>query len=400
MIKSSRRAAVVLSGTALALTATTLPAQAAATGWRVNSEIAARGSVTILFGVDAVSARDAWATGISLSNKNFAAKTVLRHWTGTRWQAIKLPAGLAKRWNSSFPFFTPIAASSARDAWVFNSLPQGATYLHLSGARWSIGRLSGSGTAGGNSIQVAAAKDFGKDNAWAFGAKVNLVSPTSVPVPYAAHFNGRRWTGQVVPGKGEITAVSSVSPSGIWAVVGRPSALSRSFIKGSTRPLVLHWTATTGWQQAAVQPVLPAGANLTAVVAEPDGTVWIGGSVKNGAKGTTAFAAKWIKAGSAWTLTRLGGASPGKWALADMVLDGRGGIFGLAVALNVKGEPERLWQLTGSTWSRVTPNFGKHEWILTQLASVPGTASVWGVGALKVGNSEDGLIAIAGPTPR
>jgi hypothetical protein len=83
-----------------------------------------------------------------------------------------------------------------------------------------------------------------------------------------------------------------------------------------------------------------------------------------------------------------------------MVPDGRGGIFGLAVAVNVKGERERLWQLTGSTWSRVTPNFGKHLWILTQLAAIPGTGSVWGVGAISIGNSEDGLIAIAGPTPR
>ena len=57
MIKSSRRAAVVLSGTALALTAAMLPAQAATTGWRVNAELSTPGNVSVLFSVDAVSRR-------------------------------------------------------------------------------------------------------------------------------------------------------------------------------------------------------------------------------------------------------------------------------------------------------------------------------------------------------
>ncbi|HEY2639322.1 MAG TPA: hypothetical protein VGI66_05505 [Streptosporangiaceae bacterium] len=396
MIKSlPRRAVVVLAGSAIGLTAVMLPAQAVTSGWRINAEFAARGTFNIIFGVDAVSARDAWAAGFSQNSKRPTPTTVLKHWTGTSWHAVTLPARLAKRWNSGFPLFTHIAASSARDVWVFTSILHGADYLHLNGARWSLGRLPG-----GNSIDITAARDFSKHDAWAFGGTLNLASPTLVAVPYAAHFNGRRWTARKLPGKGAITAVSAVSPSSIWAVVGRPSPLDPVLPAGSTRPLVLHWTAAAGWQQAAVQPVLPPGANLTSVVAEPDGTVWIGGSAKNGAKGTTAFAAKWTTGASSWTLARLGGASPGKWTLADMAPDGRGGIVGLAVAINVKGEPERLWQLTGSTWSRVTPNFGKHKWVLAQLAAVPGTASVWGVGALRVGASANGLIAIDGPTPR
>jgi hypothetical protein len=220
-------------------------------------------------------------------------------------------------------------------------------------------------------------------------------------VPYAAHFNGSKWTSNALPAKGAITAVSVASPTSIWAVVGRPDPfLSPAYAPGTTRPRVLHWTPSGGWAQAAVQPVLPAGANLTSVVTEPGGTVWIGGSLKNGAKGTTAVAAKWTTAASAWAVERLGGSSSAKWDLSDLAGDGRGGIWGLAVAGNVRGEPERLWHLTGTTWSKVTPNFGKREWILIQLAAVPGTASVWGVGAFKVGRSADALIAIDGPTPR
>ena len=138
---------------------------------------------------------------------------------------------------------------------------------------------------------------------------------------------------------------------------------------------------------------------MTSVLAEADGMVWIGGALKNGAKGTTAFAAKWTPAAPAWTIVQLGGPSPGTWELVDMAADGHGGSWGVALATNVKGQPSRLWHLSGATWSRVTPNFGRQQWILTQLAAVPGTASVWGVGTLNVGASRDGLIAIDGPAP-
>ena len=401
MIKSSRCAAVVLSGTALALTAATLPAQAATGGWRVSAVFSTRGSITALFSVDALSPRDAWATGVTESNKTFAFHPVLRHWTGASWRPVTLPAGVAKHLNSSnYPIVTQIAASSAGDVWVFNGFPRAPAYLHLNGTHWSTGRLPG-GTTAANATEITTAEAVSKRNAWAFGAKVNLASPAAQAVPYAAHFNGRTWTSQTLTGKGAITAVSAVSASSEWAVIGRPNAdISPGLTGGTTKPLVLHWTAKAGWRQAAVQPALPAGANLTSVLAEPGGTVWIGGSIKNGAKGTTAFAAKWTSAAKTWTLAHLGGASPGKWELVDMAAAGSGGIWGLALATNVNGQPSRLWHLSGATWSKVTPGFGKREWFLTQLAPVPGTASVWGVGALKAGRSTDGLIAIAGPTPR
>ena len=130
MIKSlPRRAALVLAGSAIGLTAVILPAQAAANGWRVNTEIGSRGSLDLMVGVDAVSARDAWAAGYSLNIKKLKLThtAVLRHWTGTSWHEVSLPARLAKRWNSSFLAFTP-AASSARDVWVFDGTPMGVSF--------------------------------------------------------------------------------------------------------------------------------------------------------------------------------------------------------------------------------------------------------------------------------
>ncbi len=391
--------AVVLSGSAIALTAAMLPAQASTAGWRVSAEFATRGHVNVILGVDAVSARDAWATGISGNDKKFTFQALLRHWTGTSWHSVTLPARLARKWNGGAPIFTQVAASSARDVWFLSGTQRGG-YLHLSGTRWSTGRLPGAGASLGNPLVIAAAKDFGTDNAWAFGAKVNLGSSTSKTVPYAAHFNGRSWSRQVVPGKGAVAAVSVVSPRSIWAVIGPYWATDPGSAQGATTPLVLHWTPASGWRQAAVQPSLPAGASLTSVVALPGGAVWIGGSLKNSASGTTAFAATWSTGAPAWKVARLGGASAGKWGMSEMAPDGRGGAWGVSFASNVKGQPERLWHLAGATWSADKPSFGKHLWILEQLAAVPGTGSVWGVGAVKAGKSEDGLIAIDGPTPR
>src|SRR4029077_11447372 len=145
------------------------------------------------------------------------------------------------------------------------------------------------------------------------------------------------------------------------------------------------------------QPVLPAGAILTSVLAEPGGKLLVGGSEKNTKKGTTPLAAKW--SGKSWTVTTLPGPSSAKWALSSLALDGKGGTWALAQASN--RESGRIWHLSGHTWSVVKPSFGKHAWILTQLAAVPHTDSVWAVGALKQGkNGALGLIAVAGPPPR
>jgi len=51
MIRSLRCAAVILSGSALALTAAVLPAQAATTGWRVSGTFAVRAGSMMKKGV-------------------------------------------------------------------------------------------------------------------------------------------------------------------------------------------------------------------------------------------------------------------------------------------------------------------------------------------------------------
>jgi hypothetical protein len=92
------------------------------------------------------------------------------------------------------------------------------------------------------------------------------------------------------------------------------------------------------------------------------------------------------------------GASPTKWDVGAMATDGRSGFWVTGVPAN--GNSAKLWHVTGGKWAAVQPNFGKHAWVLFQLAAVPHTDSVWGAGGLQEGKSAIGMMAVAGPTPR
>ncbi|HEY2315314.1 MAG TPA: hypothetical protein VGH96_17020, partial [Streptosporangiaceae bacterium] len=142
MIKSSsRRAAILLSGSALALAGTMLPAQAATTGWRISATYAVSASSTILSSVDAVSPGDAWAAGFTAKNTGSALPaTVIRHWTGKTWSPVTLPAGVARAWARQVPLFSVVGVSP-RDVWIFGSVRGG--YLRLNGRQWSTGTLPG-----------------------------------------------------------------------------------------------------------------------------------------------------------------------------------------------------------------------------------------------------------------
>jgi hypothetical protein len=426
VLKSSRRAALILSGSALVLAGSVLPAQAAASGWRVSATFTVRKGVSFQTGVDAVSAKDAWEVGFSGKDSgNSAPQFNLRHWTGKAWRTVTLPARTAKAWAKDAAFLTQVGASSARNVWVVDAVS--GAYLRLNGTRWSTGRLPGGGPSSESFLVITAVKVFSASNVWAFGESDSISSDDAAP--YAAHYNGKRWSTVSVPapasGSGVIAAVAAVSSASIWAV--EQTQPSGGVTPGlEPLPVVLHWTPATGWQDAAQQPALVAGDNLSSVAAEPDGDIWIGGSATNRKKGTSPLAAEWN--GTAWSAPRLlGAASSADWEIGSMAPDGSGGLWAVATAdsADIAGaaatarsvtaagriatarsaaasssEPQHLYHLQHATWSRVLPGFGKRQWLLEALALVPRSHSVWAVGALQAGSAADGLIAIDGPTPR
>lgn len=398
MIKRvSGRAAIILAGSALALAGNILPADAATTGWRVDTTIAVRGNANLLSSVTAVSPSDAWATGlVGKTSGSALPHTFIRHWNGKAWRPVPLPATIARQWARQDAFFSEVGASSARSVWVFGGLEGG--YLRLSGGRWSLRRLPGAGSvSSGTILQIDAAKVFSGSNVWALGERTSVSGTQLVNAAYAAHYNGRKWVQVTVPGSFAITAVSAASSKEMWAVEGSVNIFGTSIFPGPTPPVVLHWTASTGWQDASPQPTLAKGDQLTSVVAEPNGDVWFGGSAKNPARGTTPLAAEWT--GTSWSVKDLPmRATSTKWMIGGMTPDGTGGIWAQA-SHNSQGS--QIWRLHSGRWSQVRTAFGKRRWILQALALVPRTHSVWAVGAVLVGkSSSDGLIAVHGPLPR
>jgi trimeric autotransporter adhesin len=405
---SSRHAALVLTGATLALAAGVLPAQAASTastastGWRTAATVASKGKTVVLSGIDAVSARDAWAAGAGFTSSGKNDVGLIEHWAGKAWQAVKLPSSIAKDWNAYAADFPLIGASSATDVWAFGDTPSGTEYdgyVRLNGRKWTAGKLPDSSISGGKAVLVAAVKVISSTDVWVLGGQTSASSATSTFTPYAAQFNGSKWKTYSVPGSGVITAASEISRGDIWAVLGVPSLYTS--VATAASPAVVQWNGSS-WKTTAVQPSagdLPSGANLTSIIASSNGTVWIGGGAANSKGGTSEFAAKLT--GSTWTKGSLSAsASSSDFSLISLVPDGSGGVWGLAET-NELNKP-RIWHLASgaTTWKSAATSLGSSNRALLQLAQVPGTHSAWGVGVVQRGKAVDGLFAVDGATPR
>jgi hypothetical protein len=405
MIKlTSRRAALVLAGSAVALVGGVLPAQAATSGWRAVAKVAVKGDETLLTGVHAVAKNDAWAVGGAATSKDTKPVGIVEHWTGKSWKRVTLPAAVAKKWNADSGISFPVvSASSARNVWAFSenfgSSSGSDSYLRLNGRKWTTGTIPGTSVASGHLVIITAANVISSKDVWVFGGKLKASASGESFTPYAAEYNGHKWISKAVPGDGAIVGVSEVSAGNMWAAIGTPELLAAGGSGPTSTPSVDQWNGKS-WTAAAVQPtsVLPAGASLSSILATKGGQVWIGGGATNTKGGTTEFAAE--LSGSTWTVSSLSApASSSDFALSSMASDGTGGIW--AVAGGFVSAKIRIWHLTGGVWTGPTsPTFGGSERTIFQLAAIPGASSVWGVGAVGHGPSADGLIALVGPTPR
>ena len=400
---TSRRAALVLAGSAVALVGGVLPAQAATTGWRSVAKVSVKGEQTLLTGVDAVSKGDAWAVGGAATTKGTKPVGIIERWAGKSWQRVTLPAAVAKKWNAdSGVSFPVVGASSARNVWAFGENLASSSgsdgYLRLNGRKWTVGNLPGTSIASGNLVVITATRVISGKDVWVFGGKLKATASGESFAPYAAQYNGHKWISKSVPGDGAIVGVSEISAGNMWAAIGTPQIFAAPGGPATT-PSVDQWNGKS-WQTAAVQPTsaLPAGASLDSILAERGGHVWIGGGATNTKGGTTEFAAELT--GSTWTVSTLPAkASSGDYALTSMAPDSDGGIW--AVAGGLEAPNIRIWHLTGGAWTGPSsPSFGSSHRTLFQLAAVPGTSSVWGVGAVERGSTAAGLIALVGPTPR
>lgn len=363
-----RRTVRTTIGSGLAVTgliaAAALPAQAASgIGWRIVSvrHFGAAGLGNSLYSVAATGGDNAWAFG---SSEPYAAPPasgpVAEHWNGTSWQAATLPGGLSDE-------IAAASAPSASDVWAVSDY--GGYVLHYNGSRWTVAHKWPEPALAQELTDVTA---FSPSNVWVFGG------PGGNPGLGAWHLQGSTWTKVTGIGVG-ITAASAVSPGDIWA-----------FGANAANPDVIieHYNGTS-WQQ--VTSTALDNMEFSSILAMSATNVWATGIIAKGAtfvpyllhmNGTT-----WTRIKIPWTLDPDGSAP-----------DGSGGLW---ITANSIGTTEREWVLhrtKAGAWSRSEISASD---LLGDIASIPGTTSLWGAGltAAKSGTGSNAAIWAYGALP-
>ena len=241
-----------------------------------------------------------------------------------------------------------------------------------------------------SSVAISSTLVLGHKNVWAFGDRYTGKSSA----PFAAHYDGRRWTATAIPHTGavSVTAASAVAPGDLWATVGTGGGQTLFPAEPSGTHLV-HWDGHR-WHLVRLPFPLRRHGDTASVLAVSDHDVWVGGGSGEVWLGETL--AHWD--GSRWQVLRRSVASP---VPGNCVL---GGLARRTTGLVALGEcfPQderggllsRLWRVADSQWAGpVGLRVGAKPVILGQMSGTPDGHLIWAVGW--AGNS--GVIARYGP---
>jgi len=342
--------------------------------------------------VVATGPRDAWAVGQPDAGGP-SCGTDLEHWNGTAWQRIPVPRGTID--GSIFDFSQPIAATSARDAWIFPALSGSAGRLS-SGYNDAL-RWDGTGwqrSAFPVKLRVQAAAAFTPADAWAFGWNVRSANAAE---PYAARWDGRSWRRAPMPGAP--LDVAAVSGSDMWAVgptlATDRGPLSRKII------VAMRWDGHS-WHAVRVPLSVPAGRGSSlgqsAAAADQHG-LWWAYQVRAPRGPRIAGLLRWD--GRRWhSVTMPAGAGD----FNQMAPDGHGGVWLTADGGTIGHPAEYAYHYGSGRWTRqVVPTPRGFNETMFGMAWIPRTRSVWAVGEADRNypkghrNGNVGVIARYGP---
>ena len=167
-----------------------------------------------LTGVAATSATNAWAVGDYINNSDTAVQTLIAHWNGTAWKQVPSPNP-----STTHSVLFGVTATSATNAWAFgefNPFGPGAKILiaHWNGTAWKQVPSPNPGTPGDAGLSGMTATS--STNAWAVGGYSGNGNARTLIL---------RWTGtawkQVPspnPGQSVLSGVAATSSANIWAV--------------------------------------------------------------------------------------------------------------------------------------------------------------------------------------
>jgi hypothetical protein len=155
-------------------------------------------------GVAAASAANAWAI-----DTRRQGSSRIWHWNGTRWRRVATPAITGQTYR-----LTSVAAISARNAWAagLTSSSEATVILHWNGARWRRTPSPNVPDAEGDFLGAVSASSA--DDAWAVGG--TIVSGKTL----AEHWDGTSWRVVPTPFCGTLDGISILPSGRAWAVGG------------------------------------------------------------------------------------------------------------------------------------------------------------------------------------
>jgi hypothetical protein len=306
------------------------------------------GDMDTLYGIAALSPRDAWAVGRYVDTQNEA---LIEHWTGWRWR-FEPAADL----GSASSYLQAVAAISKTDVWAVGGSSLGSLIEHWDGTRWSVVASPSAGALSG--ISVVSPTDI-----WAVGSYAGST--------LTEHWDGTRWSVVDSPDPGAygnaLAAVSAISSKDAWAV-GESSSSEFGY-----QALVLHWDGST-WRVTKTPPFDPWLSSLRAVSAGGRDDVWALGGKDLGPESLT-VAEHWN--GRSWRVV------PTPSPTGDDILLGVATVSrrdAWAVGDYSPGGQNLIVHWNGTSWNVVAHEFRKHAVSTLAAISVDSAGEAWAAG--------------------
>lgn len=221
---------------------------------------------------------------------------------------------------------------------------------------------------------LSAVTAFGASDVWAVGSSVKTTSKGLRWQPLAEHYNGTSWSPRLLPtpapkAMADLSAVSGVSPTNIWAV----GSLTTATTTPTTRPLVEHYDGTA-WKVVPSVPLV--GAALTGVTAFPH-NVWAVGWVGSTPAKQRFLIERWN--GSAWhrvTTPTMRGSSQ---ALLGITLTSDHEMWAVGRYRRDNRVQPLLLHWDGKAWRHAAgPTLTKNAWL--SAVTFAGSGTAWAVG--------------------
>jgi hypothetical protein len=208
-------------------------------------------------GVAAAASNDVWVVG--LKNVGSSLNTLIEHWNGTSWSIVSSPT------LPNGAYFQAVTAVSSTDVYAagdINVSKEGVLIEHWDGTSWSV--VSSPAFTGGGPIYGISAD--ASNDVWAVGGNKSY------------HFNGTSWSDVAGVSTVNMTAVTALSPTNVWAVGIGPGATRHSFPRGT----IVHWDGTSWSIVASPNPSMNTSSNLEGIAAVSANDIWaVGTAVEN-----------------------------------------------------------------------------------------------------------------------